>query len=385
MAICAGILIAGLLSESFATTYYVKSNGNDTLAGTSDATAWKTIPKVNTITYQPGDQICFKRDNGWNTYGNDNCLHPGGNGTSSARITVKDYGSGNKPNLNPNNYVSGYGALVFDKNGWTFQNIQFTTSYCGLWAVANNATRNHLYINNCHFLNCYYSLDPLYSTGLTISGAEGWYDVTVDQNTADYCTFAFSVGHGTGNGITSANVHFNSSDNGKAGCLFFSRLDSGSAQGNTCYRAYGHSTLTHGVAGGHIMNSPAYFIKYYNVRNVTRGGGCPDGVGFDFEGGCNGTILHTCTFSHTAGPGIMVYGNPDWGDNTNLVLTDTIIANAAENPPSAVSDYCFFVYDPGNGGTVNRGTWYKDDASGHRNVYALPAYGWTYNGTSFQN
>ncbi|MCO6481583.1 MAG: hypothetical protein J5I62_02190, partial [Flavobacteriales bacterium] len=59
-------LLAALLGGagvSHATDYYVSPNGNDSDNGTSPATAWKTIWRVNqsTYSYQPGDRILFER------------------------------------------------------------------------------------------------------------------------------------------------------------------------------------------------------------------------------------------------------------------------------------------------------------------------------------
>jgi hypothetical protein len=45
-----------------ADTYYVKADGDDTLSGRSDATAWKTINKVNSFSFSQGDDVYFKCD-----------------------------------------------------------------------------------------------------------------------------------------------------------------------------------------------------------------------------------------------------------------------------------------------------------------------------------
>lgn len=48
----------------WATTYYVKNGGNDSLAGTSDATAWATITKVNAAV-KSGDIVYFQNAGIW--------------------------------------------------------------------------------------------------------------------------------------------------------------------------------------------------------------------------------------------------------------------------------------------------------------------------------
>ncbi len=50
-----------------AATYYVSASaGSDANSGSSTATAWKTLGKVNTSTFAPGDTIYLKRGDVWN-------------------------------------------------------------------------------------------------------------------------------------------------------------------------------------------------------------------------------------------------------------------------------------------------------------------------------
>lgn len=46
--------------------YYVKNGGNNANTGLSDAQAWETIAKVNASSFNPGDQILFKKGSTWN-------------------------------------------------------------------------------------------------------------------------------------------------------------------------------------------------------------------------------------------------------------------------------------------------------------------------------
>jgi len=53
-------------SAALGATYYVDAtNGDDTKDGQSTATAWKTIAKVNSSSFAPGDQILLKRGEVW--------------------------------------------------------------------------------------------------------------------------------------------------------------------------------------------------------------------------------------------------------------------------------------------------------------------------------
>jgi len=79
-----------------ATDYYVKNGGNDLATGTTDATAWATIQKVNSFAFKPGDRILFKRGDTWRIItesGNLNCK----SGSSSGDVFYTSYGTGANP------------------------------------------------------------------------------------------------------------------------------------------------------------------------------------------------------------------------------------------------------------------------------------------------
>ena len=61
-----GVLVLSLATAGSATVYYVDATGgNDTNSGTSQAAAWQTVAKVNTVSFAAGDQILFRRGGVW--------------------------------------------------------------------------------------------------------------------------------------------------------------------------------------------------------------------------------------------------------------------------------------------------------------------------------
>jgi len=90
------ILLLFVTFIASATDYYVKTEGNDGLSGTSDANAWATITKVNTEwaagTFAPGDNIYFNR--GDTFYGSIVVTESGASGSP---ITIGAYGTGDDP------------------------------------------------------------------------------------------------------------------------------------------------------------------------------------------------------------------------------------------------------------------------------------------------
>src|SRR5438552_3234388 len=92
LAIVGGCAIA---ASSWASTFYVDATGGiDTNDGLSQASAWKTVAKVNGSTFAAGDQILFKRGQIWNE-----SLVPPSSGASGNPIGFDAYGTGEAPTL----------------------------------------------------------------------------------------------------------------------------------------------------------------------------------------------------------------------------------------------------------------------------------------------
>ena len=85
-----------LNSNVSATTYYLKNDGNDKAAGTSEAAAWATIAKVNNpgFAYTAGDVICFRKGDTWREM-----LTVPRDGLSGAYMKFTNYGTGNNPRI----------------------------------------------------------------------------------------------------------------------------------------------------------------------------------------------------------------------------------------------------------------------------------------------
>jgi hypothetical protein len=76
-----------------AATYYVDAkNGNDGNSGTSPGSAWKSLEKINTFQFQPGDSILFKRGEIWREQ-----LNVPSSGAEGRSIVLDAYGSGDLP------------------------------------------------------------------------------------------------------------------------------------------------------------------------------------------------------------------------------------------------------------------------------------------------
>ncbi|CAN7719057.1 right-handed parallel beta-helix repeat-containing protein [Paenibacillus sp. LjRoot56] len=125
------LLIVLLPATVFAanTTYYVDAgNGSDSNNGTSTATAWKTLTKVNSTTFQPGDRILFEAGNTWVGQ-----LYPKGSGTSGSPIIIDQYGTGAKPKFQGQGAVKAT-VYLYNQQYWEIHNLDIsnqTTSSVG--------------------------------------------------------------------------------------------------------------------------------------------------------------------------------------------------------------------------------------------------------------
>lgn len=88
------ILILIKLTELPATSFYLSSAGSDAAAGTSPATAWKTITHLNSqiAGFSPGDKILFRRGDVF-----EGQIDVPVSGTLAARIVFDAYGAGADP------------------------------------------------------------------------------------------------------------------------------------------------------------------------------------------------------------------------------------------------------------------------------------------------
>ena len=61
----AGLLVLLVATSSQAATYYVSNEGRDRANGTSAATAWASLERVNRQTFASGDKVLFREGDRW--------------------------------------------------------------------------------------------------------------------------------------------------------------------------------------------------------------------------------------------------------------------------------------------------------------------------------
>ena len=103
-------------------TYYVSADGDDAGAGTSAATAWRTLDKVNATTFQPGDSVLLRSGDTWTGQ-----LWPKGSGVAQHPITVDSYGTGAKPAIRGAGTVAD-AVRLNNQEYWTIRNLDVSNA-----------------------------------------------------------------------------------------------------------------------------------------------------------------------------------------------------------------------------------------------------------------
>jgi hypothetical protein len=131
-----------------ATTYYIDStSGTDANSGTSPATAWKTLSKVNASTFQPGDHVLFKSGGVWTGQ-----LWPKGSGTAEHPIIIDRYGGDTLPVINGSG-IAEDAVLLKNQQYWEIRNLEISNTgqtpaiRRGVHVVAENSgDLHHIYL-----------------------------------------------------------------------------------------------------------------------------------------------------------------------------------------------------------------------------------------------
>jgi len=128
--------------------------GNDGFDGTSVATAWKTLSKVNAIAFQPGDRILFKSGGVWTGQ-----LWPKGSGTAEHPITIDKYDGAVLPLINGAGLVED-AVLLKNQEYWEIRNLAIANAGStpgvrrGVNLVADNSgDLHHLYLEGLNIRN----------------------------------------------------------------------------------------------------------------------------------------------------------------------------------------------------------------------------------------
>jgi hypothetical protein len=148
-------------SSSIGQDYYIDSgSGDDFNNGTSEKSPWKTLHKVSSMIFQPGDNIYFKRGSRY-----EGCVTINGDGTENHPITISAYGTGDAPSFSNPIFYDSYGnALRIRGDYHIVENLYFhhtapapaDSGFEVVWSVGAlhvSLGNDHVIIRNNEFAN----------------------------------------------------------------------------------------------------------------------------------------------------------------------------------------------------------------------------------------
>lgn len=152
-------LVIDEVNDFYSQTYYVDSDtGNDSNDGLTEATAWQTLEKVNSVTFGGGAKILLKSGSVWSGQ-----LKPKGSGTPFSPIIVDKYGDGPKPLVNGNGVIAQGVVLLSNQSYWEINNLEITNN------ASENAERRGVEVNASN----YGTVEHIYLRNLVIHDIKG--------------------------------------------------------------------------------------------------------------------------------------------------------------------------------------------------------------------
>ena len=138
--------------QSYSAEYFVNSiSGQDSNNGTSSATPWKSLSRVESANLQPGDFVNFARGSSWIKAAWESVFVIDNNGTKDNPITFRAYGEGELPIFTNGGQVWNKGIKITG-NYVVIENLKvINTGYCG-FEISKNTSNN--IIRKCEVENC---------------------------------------------------------------------------------------------------------------------------------------------------------------------------------------------------------------------------------------
>ena len=307
--------------NTFGTTYYIKSTGNNSNSGTSIANAWLGISKINTTTFVAGDSILFEANT---TFNGSIYIAPSSYGTTKKPIFFGSYGNGKAKIYSGNSdgffaYNNGgfiLDNLIFEGSGYTTNTgygVYFFMDLTGnkkldyivlrnleiqgylragiqilSWPTdASRSGYSNIKLNNC----------VAHHNGLAGIAMAGYYKLTDTLYSHKNMEITHCIAHHN-DGLSGQNNH---TGNG----IIIGQVDSCVMAFCEAYENGKNSDFPNaGPAGIWAWDSKHVRIEYcYSHHNRSK---TVDGDGFDLDGGVQNSIMQYNYAHDNDGPGILI-------------------------------------------------------------------------------
>ncbi len=329
------LLMLGLVlfrTAALATTYYVDPAGSNANDGLSPQTPWRTLLKVGISTFQPGDQILFKRDGVWNEW-----LTPPSSGAPGNPIKFDAYGNGQAPRF------TGFYAANTSQWAHTSTNVwQMTLAaaqaisllkfvqFGSIWGTAQTSVaalandRDWYYDGTAQVLSVYSSqgnpvaafggVTPIIASGQALINIDGVSYIEVQHISLDwYDGYGVQV-QGAANHVWLANISADSQVPNNATTMGFFIHPSAPASDIHLYNTDAHRNYT-----GYRFDGTLSGVELKNCRAyANRAAGLVDNTG-----GVSYSYCHFYANSIATGLSLDISGTPGPIDGGHNIAPDT--------------------------------------------------------------
>ncbi len=286
-----GLALLAIVSPLSASTFYVSANGNDSAAGTSEATAWRTIDRVQTHAwtpgFRPGDRILFE---GGTRFSGDLYLQLDRSyGSPERPLVIGSYGEGRATLVAPH----GKSAILAwappagrSQLGLEIRDLNVVAASGDSHGIivwnGGRGPLDHLRIERVDVTGA--GRDGV-STGRD-SPAHGFIRDVVIRHVRAYENPGTSGWHGpSGSGIVVGGTQ------------------NGLVEYSVAHHNGANNTNSAGPVGIWTWDSHRVVIQFSeSFENRTRAG---DGGGFDIDGGTTECVIQFCYSHNNAGPGYL--------------------------------------------------------------------------------
>jgi parallel beta-helix repeat protein len=323
--------------------YYVSNAGNNSNAGTSTSTSWKTISHVNSVTFNPGDTILF---NGGQTFTGGPLDFISG-GIAGNPIIVGSYGTGNATIQS-----STTGIYIYDCAGFTIQNLNFTGTSAALTSgdagISLYSDTSTMYTAGITINNCTISS---WSQGISIGSSNstsGFSNILIEScacyGNRDYGLVTY------GPAFSSTSPYYAIVNLTITNCSTYSNL--GNTSNTSSASGFGMSigsvsnglisyceAYNNGIDNSCVSSGPVGLMIYAStgltVQNCVtynnQSGTVSDGDGFDFDDNTSNCSLEYCIAYNNYGAGILAY-NASGNSHVNNVVRYNVSYGNCINP-----------------------------------------------------
>ena len=404
--------IALLPGVARATSYYVSPQGSDLNSGTSEASPWRTLVKVSSVVYQPGDVIRLDREIPSNPGGDPGTANTWaetlilrGEGTPTNPIVVTTYGVGPRPIIAPGT-IDSTCLRIDGVGGWKIIGLELAYARWGVELRYDRVTERRfiwledLYIHHMtSVLNSDHEKYNFLSAAIALrhwtdetTGPTFLRDLTVKNVTIDHSNFGLWTGSVCEGQLPNGEPRCNADGFSRTGLwayvdgfsfdnvivtnapqigLSFIFVKNGSVT-NSLVNDAGSAGWKWGTTGGLIARASNVVFDNLNIYNVSKGPQQFDGVGFDFEGGTDRITYRNAEIYATDGAGMLILDNGgNAGPNTNLWIENVRITHFGRLPGNSREAVFFSLTNLDRGYHTGQAKWSRfDDSAGHNHIFS---------------